>query len=268
MVGCASGGGGQGSQTESSPGTTEEEVEEDQDQGGSRIWHVSDDGEPTVQLEPFIVEPENSMNGEGEYLGPYFDDTVVPFWKRIEGLVFWYSQIQLAGDAPPAFTSFSVLLSTSPLITDLFDWAYVGLYFGKGRCDRGQEIQDGILMVYEGGFEFGFRTYLTPKHTLLGIYWTWGFKTGWLFWEYPDPEAMPVMEGTEKPTTRDMVGSIVSYLGFGVSILQTKRVHLGMNLTAGLRVTPAKTELDFDNNIFYSPVAEFRLNFEVKFPFK
>lgn len=268
MVGCASGGGGQGSQTEISPGTAEKEVEEDQDQGDSRIWHVPDDGEPPVQLEPFIEEPEDSMAGEGEYFGPYFDDSVEPIWKRIEELVFWYSQIQLAGDTPPALTSASVFISVLPVLPGLCDYVNVGLYYGEGRCARGRDIQDGILLVGELGFEFWFRTCLTSKHTLFGIYWMWGFKTGLLFWEYPDPEAMPVQAGTEKPTTRDAVGVITPYLGLGVSLLQTKRVHLGVNISVGYRITREMTVLEFDNNIFYSPVAEYKLNFEVKIPVK
>lgn len=268
LVGCASGGGGQDSQTEASPGTAEKEVEEGRDQGGSRIWHVPDDGAPPVQLEPFILEPEDSMVGEGEYFGPYFDDTVEPIWKRIEELVFWYSQIQLAGDTPPAFTSASVLISVLPVLPGLCDYGYVGLYYGEGRCARGRDIQDGVLLVGELGFELGFRTYLTSKHTLFGIYWMWGFKTGWLFWEYPDPEAMPVQAGTEKPTTRDAVGAVSGYLGLGVSFLQTKRVHLGVNILVGFRATKETTVLEFDNNIFYPLVAEYRLNFEVKIPVK
>jgi len=268
MSGCASGGGGQGSQTGASPGTAEMEVEESWDQGGSRIWHVPDDGEPPVQLEPFILEPEDLMAGEGEYFGPYFDDTVEPIWKRIEELIFWYSQIQLAGDTPPALISASVFISVLPVVPGVCDYVSVGLYYGEGRGARGRDIQDGILLVGELGFEFGFRTYLTSKHTLFGIYWMWGFKTGLLFWEYPDPEAMPVQTGTEKPTTRDAVGVITPYLGLGVSFLQTKRVHLGVNISVGYRVTREMTELEFDNNIFYSPVVEYKLNFEVKIPVK
>jgi hypothetical protein len=268
MVGCASGGGGQGSQTDAFPGTAEKELEEGRDQGGSRIWHVTDDGEPPVKLEPFILEPEDSMAGEGEYFGPYFDDTVEPIWKRIEELVFWYSQIQLAGDTPPAFTSVSAFISVLPVLPGLCDYAHVGLYYGEGRCARGRDIQDGVLLVGEFGLDFGFRTYLTSEHTLFGIYWMWGFKTGWLFWEYPDPEAMPVQAGTEKPTARDAVGAITPYLGLGVSFLQTKRAHLGVNISVGYRATKETTELEFDNNIFYPPVAEYKLNFEVKFPVK
>ncbi len=250
------------------PEAAEMDDEEGRDQGGSRIWLVPDDGEPAVQLEPFIVEPENAWAGEGEILGPYFDDTVEPIWKRIESLFFWYSQIQLAGDTPPAFTSFSVFLTAIPLIDIGLDILYAGLYYGEGRCARGRDIQDGVFWVGELGFDFGARTYLTSKHTLFGIYWMWGFKMGLLAWEYPDLGVAPVMAGTEKPTTRDSVGTITPYLGLGVSFLQTKRVHLGVNFTVGMRTTSEETVLENENNIFYSPVAEYRLNFEVQLPVK
>lgn len=269
MAGCASGSGGQGSQTEASPGTEEEEMEEDQDQGGSRIWHIPDGGGPSVQLEPFIEEPADSLAGKGEYLGPYFDDpveSVWKFWKRYEAIFFWYSQIQLAGDTPPAFTSFSAFYSVRPFLSWLCDYSYVGLYYGEGKRSRGRDIPDGLLRVGEGGIELGFRTFLKSKDTLSGIYWMWGFKLGWVFWEYPDLGAAPVPEGTEKPTIIDCVGTITPYLGFGMSFLQTKRVHLGINFTVGLRTTEETTDLEFANDIFYSSVAEYRLNFEVKFP--
>jgi hypothetical protein len=260
MSGCASGGGGQASQTE---GEDEEAAEGFEEIAGvqmeTRIWKVTDEVEPDpleewwfelqMKMGPNVDEPDTAIVWPQEYEGPYFyDDTPVTIFNFWDYLTFWYSRSQFAGDTPPGFSSFNLMVSFHDDDENFQD--YIGLYYGRGRAARGRELQDGLDQVSEAGFEVGWHFFMTPEHYPIKVYWIFGARYGWLFWS--------------QSGSSDVVGTGIPYLGVGASLLQSGKFSLGINVTVGQRITNHR----YEGELFTPIVTESKVSIEINFSLK
>jgi len=139
-----------------------------------------------------------------------------------------HSWSEMAGDAVTGFESSMVTVGFGPKDGVM---GYLGFYFGKARSIRA-DLARNATDLGEAGLEAGFRAYLTPDHTLMGSYLVGGLRIGEISWRYRDP-----IDGGP-------------FLGVGVSVLQTRFLHVGASVTAGIRFTRGKTSEDFNNDIF------------------
>lgn len=182
---------------------------------------------------------------------------------RRNNLNAWYSLSRFGGDAIENFTTVTLMYS---VYRGTRYRANIGLYYGRGNPGSQQNLQEGIRFLEEGGIDLGARGYLTPGHSLMGVYVLTGFRLGLFDWTYTNPITVPDGSGGLENLDSDGVGVLVPYIGIGASLLQTKLVHLGVNFTLGGRISSNKTIEDFENDVFKN-VAEYKLNFEASFFF-
>ncbi len=78
------------------------------------------------------------------------------------------------------------------------------------------------------------RYYLTPDQTFLGLYPLAGVGTGTLFWDYAQPVTV-VEDGAPKTLEDDRINYFSLFGGAGMSLMQTRYVHVGGNLVGGVR---------------------------------
>ena len=257
MSGCASGGGGHASQAE---GEDEEAAEGFEEIAGvqmeTRIWKVTNEVESDpleewwfelqMKMGPNVDEPDTAIVWPQEYEGPYFyDDTPVTIFNFWDYLTFWYSRSQFAGDTPPGFSSFNLMVAFHDDDDNLKE--YIGLYYGRGRADRGRELQDGLDQISEAGFEVGWHFFMTPEHYPIKVYWIFGARYGWLFWS--------------QSGSSDVVGTARPYLGVGASLLQSGKFSLGINATVGMRITNHR----YEGELFTPIVTETKVSIEINY---
>ena len=182
---------------------------------------------------------------------------------RRSNLNAWYSRSRFGGDAIENFTTVTIMYS---VYRGTRYRANIGLYYGRGNPGSQQNLQEGIQFLEEGGIDLGARGYLTPGHSLMGVYVLTGLRLGLFDWSYTNPITVPDGSGGHEELSSDGVGLLVPYIGIGASLLQTKSVHIGVNFTLGGRLTGNNTIEDFENDVFQD-VAEYKLNFEASFFF-
>ena len=178
-------------------------------------------------------------------------------------LNFWYSLSTLGGDAIQGFTTYTLMYSG---YTGRQYRAHAGLYYGRGKKGGQQNIQDGIRWISEAGLDVGTRGYFTPDHSLMGFYMILGLRAGITYWSYFNAIEAPNDDGTTESISKDGLWVFVPYVGLGSSILQTEKVHLGLNFTVGGRLYTDRTIEDFANDLLKN-VWEYKLNFEASFFF-
>ncbi len=182
---------------------------------------------------------------------------------RRSNLNAWYSLSRFGGDAIENFSTVTIMYS---VYRGTRYRANIGLYYGRGNPGSQQNLEEALRSLDEWGIDFGARGYLTPGHSMMGVYILTGLRLGGMTWSYTDPIPVPDGSGGLEDLSSDGVGLLVPYIGIGASLLQTKSVHLGVNFTAGARFTGNKTIEDFENDVFQT-VAEYKLNFEASFFF-
>jgi hypothetical protein len=182
---------------------------------------------------------------------------------RRSNLNAWYSLSRFGGDSIENFSTVTLMYS---VYRGTRYRANIGLYYGRGNPGSQQNLEEGLRFLEEGGIDIGARGYLTPGHSLMGVYVLTGLRLGLLDWTYTNPITVPDGSGGLEDLDSDGVGLFVPYIGIGTSLLQTKSVHLGVNCTLGGRLTGNNTIEDFENDVFQN-VAEYKLNFEASFFF-
>lgn len=141
----------------------------------------------------------------------------------------------------------------------------VGLSFGgypqpQVRVD-GTATADGLGFRNQGSLDQAFkepfelnlditvRYYLTRDRTLMGIYPLAGVGTGTLFWDYARPVTV-IEDGQPRQLGDDRINYFSFFGGAGMSLLQTRYVHVGGNLSGGVRFYGRHTESGLKNDLF------------------
>ncbi len=242
------------------------------------IFTSSDDGEKeerSNQRESYPSEygeaGNRAWNSYSEF-GPYEDGGDGSGEKSGDGGGFdvrrsnlnaWYSRTRFGGDAIKNFSTVTLMYS---VYRGTRYRANIGLYYGRGNPGSQQNLEEGLRWLDEYGLDIGARGYLTPGHSMMGVYVLTGLRLGVMGWSYTDPITVPDGSGGLEDLSTDGVGLLVPYIGIGASLLQTKSVHLGVNFTVGGRINGSTTMEDFENDVFQD-VAEYKLNFEASFFF-
>jgi hypothetical protein len=78
------------------------------------------------------------------------------------------------------------------------------------------------------------RYYLTRDQTFMGIYPLAGLGTGTLFWDYAKPVTV-TENGADKTLADDRINYFSCFAGAGMSLMQTRFLHVGGNLSGGVR---------------------------------
>ena len=143
------------------------------------------------------------------------------------------------------FKTFGLEISGYPESRFRLDLAgtYEGVNFtGEGLL--GASLEDAI----ELNLDLTLRYYLTPDRTFVGIYPEFGLGTGTLFWDYAKPVTI-TEDGKSKTIDSDRVNYFSLFGGAGMSLVQTKYVHLGGNLIGGVRFYGWTTGSGLENDI-------------------
>jgi hypothetical protein len=178
-------------------------------------------------------------------------------------LNFWFSPSTLGGDAIQGFTTYTLMYSA---YTGRRYRAHAGLYYGRGKKGSQPNIQERIRWISEAGIDLGTRGYFTSDRSQLGFYMILGLRAGVTSWSYVNAVEAPNSDGTTESISSDGLWTFVPYVGLGSSLLQTKKVHLGLNFTVGGRLYTNRTIEDYENDLL-KDVPEYKLNFEASFFF-
>jgi hypothetical protein len=92
------------------------------------------------------------------------------------------------------------------------------------------------------------RYYLTRDRTFMGIYPLAGIGTGTLFWDYARPVTV-TENGADKTLTEDQLNYFSFFGGAGMSLMQTRWLHLGANLSGGVRFYGRHSESGLKNDM-------------------
>ncbi len=109
----------------------------------------------------------------------------------------------------------------------------------------------GLKGEFEMALDLSARYYLTPPHTFMGVYPLAGVRFGTLFWNYRKPVNV-IADGRPKQITDDYLNTFALYGGAGISLVQARHFHSGVNFTGGVRLYDATTFEGFHNTLFPS----------------
>lgn len=243
-------------------GDKEEEEYEEYDPYDYKTFTDSDNTpeeyEPWTNADEFGLPPEDEgsqVEGEPEQ-GGGLD-------MRRSNLNFWFSPSTLNGDAIQGFTTYTLMFSA---YTGRQYRAHAGLYYGRGKKGSQPNIQEGIRWISEAGIDLGTRGYFTSDRSQLGFYMILGLRTGAVSWSYANAIEVSNEDDTIETISNDSLWLFVPYVGLGSSLLQTQKVHLGLNFTVGGRIYTDRTFEDFENDLLKDGL-EYKLNFEASFFF-
>ncbi len=94
----------------------------------------------------------------------------------------------------------------------------------------GHHLKDPI----ELNLDVAVRYYPTAGHTFMGLYALAGAGTGTLFWSYATP-VLVEEDGELKKVDTDQLNHFSLFGGAGISLVQTRHLHVGTNLVGGVR---------------------------------
>jgi len=123
------------------------------------------------------------------------------------------------------------------------------LTFGFPRLTDATGISEGIKGESELSIEGLFRLYTTPIHTFVGFCFIGGVRWSMLNWEYENPIAYDDGYGNLYEIYGDNLQSLSPFLGIGLNLVQTRRLVIGSDLTAGYKIYKWNTEEGFDNDV-------------------
>jgi len=101
---------------------------------------------------------------------------------------------------------------------------------------------------FELSLDVTLRYYLTSEHTFMGLYPAVGLGTGTLFWDYAKPVTV-IEDGEPKTLSDDRLNYFSLFGGVGMSLIQTRYVHIGGSLLGGARFYGWHTSSGLENNI-------------------
>jgi hypothetical protein len=203
-------------------------------------------------------DKEENNNDNGEQSGDEGG-----FGVRRNHMNAWYSLSRFGGDAIKNFSTVTLMYS---VYRGYQYRANIGIYYGRGNLGSQHNLEESLQSLEEWGIDFGARGYLTPSRSMMGVYVLTGIRLGGMGWSYTEPINVPEGSGGSEDLSTDAVGLFVPYIGIGVSLVQKKSVHLGVNLTLGGRYMSGTTREEIENVVFQD-VAEYKLNFEASFFF-
>jgi len=100
----------------------------------------------------------------------------------------------------------------------------------------------------EVNLDITVRYYLTRDQTFMGIYPLAGLGTGTLFWSYATPVTV-IENGAPRTLTDDQINYFSFFGGAGISLMQTRFLHLGGYLSGGVRFYGRHTESGLQNDM-------------------
>jgi len=128
-----------------------------------------------------------------------------------------------------------------------------------GESIAGQSFKN----EFELAVDISGRFYVTSPNTFVGVYPIIGMSIGTLFWDYNQPVTILEDTGTRQVST-DYINHFSFYGGAGMSVMQIRHVHVGSNLTGGVRFYEDNSSNGFSNTLF--PSAGFvLLRFELSY---
>jgi len=115
-----------------------------------------------------------------------------------------------------------------------------------------ESLDDGVLLLQ---ISLGYKYYLTPPHTFMGLYLCAGLGYTYMHWTYKNPfQAMTYDEyGDElgmETISADGLSGFEMYTGAGLNIVQTDGFQLGVEVLPGMILWSGETSEGFDNDIF------------------
>jgi hypothetical protein len=110
-------------------------------------------------------------------------------------------------------------------------------------------IAGGLQDEVEFAFDVAARLYATPAHTFMGLYGTGGLRLGILTFRYKNPILVDDGFGDIDTIHGDNIKYLAPFLGFGVTLMQTRFVHVGGNLTGGYKFYEGITGEGFSNDV-------------------
>lgn len=173
-------------------------------------------------------------------------------------LIFWYSMSHLGGDAIQGFSTFALAYSAfrGPRFR-----GHIGLYFSEATLGSQEKVREGISWLRDRGLVTGFRHYYTHDRSSMGFYFLTELDLGVMSWSYTHRIEVPAEDGGTVFISGDDLFVITPSIGLGMSVVQTKVVHLGASLSYGVRFPVGKTFRGFENDLFQN-VGEFKLKLE------
>jgi hypothetical protein len=114
----------------------------------------------------------------------------------------------------------------------------------SGQSVAGQSFDNEIELAAD----VSTRYYVTPQHTLMGLYPIAGARLGTLFWNLARPITV-TENGEPKIVKDDWVNFVSFYGGAGVSLMQIRHLHVGLNMTGGVKIYDYQTKQGFSNDL-------------------
>ena len=276
LAGCATGGGGNsGSLSAAVAESADEKDEEAQGRGQGRTRTKNDVSTSDSQDDYQDYYSEEDSGGgstwlagliwglfsggeEDEYTPGSADKDEKEEKNTRHNLIFWYSMSHLAGDAIQGFSTGTLAYSSfrGPRFR-----GHIGLYFSEGTLGGQEKVREGISWLREFGLVTGFRHYYTDDQSFMGFYFLAELDLGVMSWSYTNPIEAPAEDGGTVFISDDDLFVITPRIGLGISLVQTKVVHLGAGLSYGVRFPVGKTFREFENDLF-KDVGEFKLKLE------
>lgn len=198
---------------------------------------------------PFEPEPwaTGSSFGESTEGSPVRVDEPAPSLSRSGGVL---SVIAgggaLGGGRYDGFGDFGLELGQFVGSRSRFDLlASVSPTHFASQSIAGQSFKDEVDL----NLEISGRWYFTAPQTFLGAYPIAGVRFGTLFWTYDRP-VLVVEDGATRTIASDHINHFSVFGGVGVSLMQTRHVHLGLQLLGGGRFYGWDTSEGFSNTLF------------------
>ncbi len=165
---------------------------------------------------------------------------------------------------PPGFGTYSLLLCFGEKKSEL---GHFGIFYGKGRKVGGGTAKDGLTEITESGIELGFRGFLTPDHSRVGLYWLLGLRFSLLsWWGTPTSEEIDFGEIIVHEGNGEVHSSSID-LGLGATLLRTPGIHFGIIATCGFRGLDTEKMSEMEKKLFDEHQWEFKLGLEASIPF-
>jgi hypothetical protein len=214
---------------------------------------------------PFVNEPDGLPIVEAVYLGPYFPEDVPGIPEEpYSALIFLFSMSHSSGGNPPGFGTCSLLITGG---NKDFVLLYMGIHYGEGRKAGGETAREGPTRFSDFGLDVGFRGYLTPVDSRVGVYLVMGGVASLISWsrtptsEEADYGEIIFHEGSgETPNT-------LFYAGLGATLLRAKAFDLGVIATYGTRFFDHQEMSMIERELFDESQGEYKLGVEVIVPF-
>ena len=265
LAGCATGGGNWDQPYDGPVEATGLGIATEVELGMRRYWASYYGMKVEDLMGPFVNEPDGLPVEDSIYLGPNFDVEVPGIPKEpYSALILQFSMSRLSGENPPGFGTFSLMLCGG---TKDFFLLHMGIYYGKGYRVEGEAAREGATKFSELGLEFGFRGYLTPVDSRVGLYLIMGMGRSSISWSGTPVGEVADYGGTIIQDDSGETLNTVAFAGLGATLLRAKAFHLGVIATYGTRFFDHQEMSKTEKELFEESQEEYKLGVEVFVPF-